>query len=162
MQPNSKLPRRGLVAIVGAAAAAGLLAFIPTQEGTKLTTYRDPVGVLTYCTGATENAIWGKTYTIAQCQAQLDADLSKHAEGVMDCMHVPLSVGQRIAFVDVAYNVGVYAFCNSHMAKATNAGYPDTGCDALLNWNKAGGKVLPGLTKRREIEREYCLGIRKP
>lgn len=159
---DSKLPRRGLVAIVGAAAAAGLLAFVPTQEGTVLHTYRDPVGVLTYCTGATEDAVWGKTYTPAECKAQLDVDLAKHAEGVMACMHVPLTDGQRIAFVDIAYNVGTAGFCGSSIARKTNSGDKVGGCNALLAWDKAGGHVLPGLTKRRQIEREYCLGTRKP
>ncbi len=154
--------KRGLVAIIGAVAAGALYMFVPTQEGTKLQTYRDPVGILTYCTGATENAVWGKTYTPDECKAQLDADLARHAEGVMACIHVPMTDGQRIAYVDAAYNIGVTAFCNSSMARLTNAGKPQGGCDALLMWDKAGGHVLAGLTKRRRIEREYCLGVRKP
>ncbi len=155
-------PKRGLVAIIGASAAAALYMLVPQQEGYKPTTYKDPVGILTYCTGATENAVWGKTYTTEECRAQLDKDLSEAAEGVMACIKVPLNVGQRVAYVDAAYNIGVGAFCGSSMARATNAGHDASGCDALVMWNKAGGKVLPGLTKRRAIEREYCLGTRKP
>ncbi len=68
-----KRPTRPLAVIVGTAAAAGLLALVPKFEGTKLTTYRDPIGVLTYCTGATEDAAWGKTYSPAECREQLDS-----------------------------------------------------------------------------------------
>jgi len=151
------VPSKGLVAIVGTAAAAGLLAFVPKQEGTVNTTYQDIGGVLTYCTGATENAIWGKTYTNEECKAQLDKDLARHAEGVMSCVHVPLTDGQKIAFVDAAYNIGVGAFCGSSMARKANAGDMQGACDSLMLWNKAGGKVVNGLTTRRQKERELCL-----
>lgn len=151
------VPSKGLVAIVGAVAASGLMLLVPAQEGTVNKTYRDIGGVLTYCTGATENAIWGKTYTNDECKAQLDKDLARHAEGVMSCVHAPLTDGQKIAFVDAAYNIGVSAFCGSSMAKKANAGDMQGACDSLLLWNKAGGKVVNGLTTRRQKERELCL-----
>lgn len=150
--------RAGLASIVGAAAAAVLLAFTPKFEGTKLTTYRDLGGVLTYCTGATENAMRGKTYTPAECQAQLERDLERHAAGVARCVPMNrLTAGQRVAFVDAAYNIGVSAFCGSSMARRTNAGDIAGACDALLMWNKVGGKEVRGLTLRRQKERELCL-----
>lgn len=134
--PNSPAQRRGLAAIVGAAAAAALYVFTPAQEGRELTTYRDIAGVLTYCDGATENAIWGKTYTPAECNAQLDRDLARHAEGINACMPMSrLTVGQRIAFVDTAYNVGVANFCGSSMARRANAGDLLGSCMALFEWN---------------------------
>ena len=148
----------GLAGIVGAAAAAALLIFTPNFEGTKLTTYRDLGGVLTYCTGATENAMWGKTYTPAECRAQLERDLERHAAGVARCVPMNrLTAGQRVAFVDAAYNIGVPAFCGSSMARRTNAGDIAGACDALLMWNKVGGKEVRGLTLRRQKERELCL-----
>ena len=150
--------RAGLASIVGASVAAALLAFTPKFEGTKLTTYRDLGGVLTYCTGATENAMWGKTYTPAECQAQLERDLERHAAGVARCVPMSrLTAGQRVAFVDAAYNIGVPAFCGSSMARRTNAGDIVGACDALLMWNKVGGKEVRGLTLRRQKERELCL-----
>jgi len=150
--------RRGLVALVGAVAASALLAFTPTFEGTKLTTYRDLGGVLTYCTGATEDAQWGKAYTPAQCQAQLDRDLERHAAGIARCIPLArLTDGQKVAFVDAAYNIGVGAFCGSSMARRTNAGDMAGACDALLMWDKVGGKPVRGLTRRRQAERELCL-----
>lgn len=176
--------RAGLAGIVGAVAAGALLVLTPRFEGTELTTYRDLGGVLTYCTGATENAQWGKTYTPEQCRAQLDRDLERHAAGIARC--VPLASmtdGQKVAFVDAAYNIGVGNFCGSSMARRANAGDLVGACDALLAWNKvkvwrpvigpdgkpvkdANGKVVMhqvleevrGLTRRRKAERELCLG----
>lgn len=149
--------RRSLAAIIGGLAAAGVLALTPVFEGTELRTYKDIGGVLSYCTGATENAQWGKVYTQAECKAQLDRDLARHAEGMMACVKVPMTDGQRIAFTDTAYNVGVAAFCGSSMARKTNAGDAIGGCNALLMWNKVGGKEVRGLTRRREAAREICL-----
>lgn len=147
----------GLAGIVGAAAAGLLLAFTPAQEGRMLTTYRDLGGVLTYCDGATENAMWGATYTPAQCNAQLDRDLERHAAGIARCVPMGrLTDGQRVAFVDAAYNIGVPAFCGSSMARRANAGDIAGACDALLLWNKVGGREVAGLTKRRQRERELC------
>lgn len=148
-----------LAAIVGTAVAAGLLAFTPKWEGTKLTTYRDIGGVLTYCTGATENAQWGKTYTLQECRDQLDADLAKHAQGIKGCLSWDkLTNGQKIAFVDAAYNIGTAAFCGSSMARRANAGDVAGSCAALMMWNRVDGREVLGLTRRRAAERAICEG----
>jgi len=158
MVKGATTQRRGLVALVGAVAAAGLLALTPKFEGTELTTYRDIGGVLTYCTGATEDAQWGRTYTPEQCRAQLDRDLERHAAGIARCVPLArMTDGQKVAFVDAAYNIGVGAFCGSSMARRTNAGDMVGACNALLMWNKVGGKEVRGLTRRRQAERELCL-----
>lgn len=154
---RTQQPKRGLAAIVGCAAAACLYIVTPAQEGTVTRTYRDVGGVLTYCTGATENAQWGKTYTPEECRAQLDRDLARHAEGVMACTHAPLTDGQKAAYVDFAFNVGVAAYCGSTVARKANAGDRAGSCDALLMWNKVNGVAVRGLTNRRQIERNICL-----
>lgn len=154
----TKQSRRGLAAIVGAMAASALLLFTPVQEGRVLTTYRDIGGVFTYCDGATENAQWGKTYTPAECNAQLDRDLERHAAGVAKCVPMDrLTVGQRVAFVDVTYNIGIAAFCGSSMARRANTGDMVGACNALLLWNKVAGREVAGLTKRRQRERDLCM-----
>jgi len=152
-----KPTRRGLIAIVGTVAAAALLAFTPVQEGRVLKTYRDIGGVLTYCDGATENAQAGRAYTPAECDAQLDRDLERHAAGIAKCVPMDrLTDGQKVAFVDAAFNIGVSAFCGSSMARKAMAGDMAGACDALLLWNRAGGREVAGLTKRRQRERELC------
>ena len=158
MAERATIQRRGLVGLVGAVAATALLSFTPAFEGTELSTYRDMGGVLTYCTGATESAALGKSYTPAQCRAQLDRDLERHAVGIAACIPLArLTDGQKVAFVDVAYNIGVSGFCGSSMARRTNAGDMVGACNALLMWNKVGGKEVRGLTRRRQAERELCL-----
>jgi lysozyme len=148
----------GLAGVVGAVATAALLLFTPAQEGRVLKTYRDIGGVLTYCDGATEKAQDGKTYTPAECDVQLDRDLARHASGIAKCIPLDrLTAGQKVAFVDAAYNIGVSAFCGSTMARRVNAGDVVGACDALLLWNRAGGKEVLGLTRRRQRERELCL-----
>lgn len=152
------MPRgRPLAAIIGAGAAAAVLALTSQWEGTKLATYRDLGGVLTYCTGATEDAQWGRTYTPAQCRAQLDRDLARHAEGMMACIKVPMTEGQRVAYTDITYNIGVAGFCGSSMARRTNAGDAPGGCNALLMWDKVGGRQVRGLTLRRQAEHTICM-----
>lgn len=150
--------RKGLAAIVGAATAACLYVFTPPFEGTVQKTYKDIAGVLTYCTGATENAQWGKTYTLEECRAQLDRDLARHAEGISKCVDLgKMTDGQKVAFVDAAYNIGVTNFCGSSMAHRANAGDMVGACDALLKWDKVSGKPIAGLTRRRKAEQEICL-----
>jgi len=155
---QSKMRRRGLLAVVGAVAATVLLAFTPAQEGRVLKTYRDIGGVLTYCDGATENAQAGKTYTPAECDVQLDRDLERHAAGIAKCVPMErLTDGQKVAFVDAAFNIGVPAFCGSSMARRANAGDMVGACEALLMWNRAAGREVAGLTRRRQRERELCM-----
>lgn len=150
--------KKTLAAILGSTtAAAALYGLTPSYEGTVYKTYRDVGGVLTYCTGATENAQFGKTYSKDECVAQLDRDLARHAEGMLSCIHVPLTEGQKIAFTDFTFNVGVGAFCGSSVARKANAGDVVGSCDALLMWNKVKGEVVNGLTRRRIEERKICL-----
>jgi len=64
------------------------------------------------------------------------------------------------AYVSLAYNIGYAGFCKSTIVKRLKQRPPDyTGaCEAILLWNKAGGKVMPGLVKRREAEYQQCRG----
>lgn len=152
-------PSAKLIAIVGASAAAILTATVPQHEGVKLTGYRDPVGIATSCVGHTgADAVVGKSYTVDECQTTLNADLEKHAAGVMACIHKPMTDGEKAAFSSFAFNVGVAKFCGSGMARKANAGDMKGACAELSKWVYAGNKVLPGLVKRRADERAICEG----
>lgn len=152
-----KKNRKPLAAIVGVSAAAALFYLTPSFEGTVYKTYKDLGGVLTYCTGATEDAQWGKTYTQEECKAQLDYDLARHAEGMMQCVKVELTEGQKVAFVDLTFNIGVGNFCRSTVARKANQGDVKGSCEAIMMWNKVQGKEIRGLTRRRIAERDICL-----
>ena len=70
---------------------------------------------------------------------------------------VPLSQNQFDALVSFAYNIGNGNLQNSTLLKKLNSGDYQGASNEFLRWNKAGGKVLNGLTKRREKERALFL-----
>lgn len=145
-----------LIAKIGAAAAALVIPVVAYYEGKVNRTYVDPVGVLTSCYGHTGSELKpGQTFTDAQCLAQLEADLVKHAVA-LDCVRYPLTDGQKAAFLSFAFNVGNGAFCNSTLVRKANAGDMSGACAELSRWTVAGGKELPGLVKRRAAERALC------
>ncbi|VTU25394.1 Lysozyme RrrD [Variovorax sp. PBS-H4] len=147
-----------LAAKIGFGAAAVAVAFVATHEGTILRAYRDPIGIITACTGHVDaNLRMGTTYTTAQCQEMLYVDLVKHADD-LDCVRVPLTDGQKVALLSFTFNVGARNFCGSTLVKKANAGAQALEwCAELNRWTYAGGKQLPGLVKRREAEYGLCM-----
>jgi lysozyme len=149
--------KKSLTALVGAGAAGILVTFVPQFEGMILRGYKDPIGIVTACAGHTKTAVFGRAYTLEECNTLLDQDLASHAAGTMKCITVPTSVGERAAYVSFAYNVGTGAFCKSTLVRKLNAGDRVGACNELLRWTKAGGKELKGLVRRRQAELELCL-----
>ena len=145
-----------LIATIGGAAMVLAVPLVQKYEGTLLRSYRDPVGIVTACTGHTGPELkMGQTYTRQQCEDMLYKDLAKHADALA-CVSQPLTDGQRAAFVSFAFNVGEGAFCGSTLVRKANAGDIDGACAELSRWTYAGGKQLPGLIKRRAAERQLC------
>lgn len=157
-------PKARLVALVGSLAAGLLLTNTPKLEGVVLRGYRDPIGVVTACSGHTKTAVLGRPYTPAECEQLLATDLVEHAEPVLAC--TPGLKGhpyQLAAAVSFAFNVGAANYCGSATAKRFNAGQWAGACKAMNEsdkgapqWVTAGGVVLPGLVNRRRIERALC------
>lgn len=144
------------IAIVGAGAAALAVPLVQHFEGTVFSTYRDPVGIITACTGHTGSELkMGQTYTREQCEEMLYKDLAKHADALI-CVRVPLTDGQRAAFLSFAFNVGDDAFCRSTLVRKANVGDINGACAELSRWTYASGKQLPGLVRRRAAERQLC------
>lgn len=126
---------------------------VKASEGVRLKAYRDPVGVLTIGYGHTGTDVYeGQTISEGEA-AQLLMDDVKFAEvGVKAYVLVPISQNQFDALVDFTFNLGVGALRSSTLLKKLNAGdYVGAGRE-FFRWDKAGGKVLPGLTKRRAAE----------
>ena len=147
-----------LIAAIGAAATALVVPLVAKYEGTVLRTYRDPIGIITACTGHTGPELrMGQTFTRQQCEAMLYQDLAQHAD-VLGCIRQPLTDGQRAAFLSFAFNVGEGAFCQSTLVRKANAGDLQGACAELSRWTYAGGKQLPGLVQRRAAERQLCEG----
>lgn len=159
--PKAKLPAKTLAGVIGAAAALIVVPFVDGWESggkPRLVAYQDIVGVWTICGGETLDVRPGMTETLAGCKAREEAALIRHAEPVLAC--TPVLRGhpnQLSASVSLAYNIGTRGYCGSTVARRFNVGNWRGACDAFLMWNKAGGKVVRGLDRRRRAERDLCL-----
>ena len=76
---------------------------------------------------------------------------------VLSLVKMPLTQNQFDALVSFAYNVGLGAFRDSTLLKLLNAGDIDNASKQFERWNKAGGKVSNGLTRRRNAEKALFL-----
>ena len=149
---SSKAAAGGVLAVLLAA-----IAFIAPWEGLSTRPYRDVVGVLTWCYGETRGTPQAE-YTQAECAAMLATGVGQFYDGLTRCVHKPLTQGQAVALTSWAYNVGLTAACGSTLVRKLNAGAPASEwCAELLRWDKAGGKTVRGLTRRREAEYRECI-----
>jgi lysozyme len=126
---------------------------IKDYEGVRLKAYDDGVGVWTIGVGHIKGVKRGDEITMAQVDEFLRADLAEAEKAVNARVVVPLAQGQFDALVSFVFNLGGGAFIASTLLKKLNAGDYDAAADEFLRWNKAGGRVLAGLTKRRISER---------
>lgn len=99
----------------------------------------------------------GMTITEAQATGYLDAAVTKFAHHVTAALMCVPTDNQFGAMVSLAYNIGPGAFAKSSICRKFNAGDIQGAADAFLLWNKAGGKVLTGLVRRRYAERALFL-----
>ncbi|HBN1092008.1 TPA: lysozyme [Enterobacter cloacae] len=139
------------------------IALIKQFEGCKLTAYQDSVGVWTIGYGWTQ-PVDGKPIragmTIKQETAErlLKTGLVSYESDVSRLVKVGLTQGQFDALVSFTYNLGARSLSTSTLLRKLNAGDYAGAADEFLRWNKAGGKVPNGLTRRREAERDLFLG----
>lgn len=132
------------------------LEMIKCFEGCRLQAYKCPAGVWTIGYGHTAGVKQGQVITQAQADEFLISDCQKFADYVDNPAYVPITKGlnnnQRDALISFAYNCGagsLRTLCKGRTAAQI--------AEAMLLYNKAGGKVLAGLTKRRKAERELFL-----
>ena len=123
-------------------------------EGCKLTAYQDSVGVWTIGYGHTKGVYDGMTITQDQAEQMLLSALEEYEGYIENMVTVPLTQNQFDALVVWVYNLGPTNFKNSTLLKELNAGNYNAAGQEITRWNKAGGKVLAGLVKRREAEAE--------
>jgi len=158
-----KFTRRHAVAGASLAAVLAIVTpFVGGFEGLRLHVYPDVGGVATYCYGETQHPQPGHVYTKAECDSILSRRLAEFDTGVRRCIPGPLPVKVEAAFTSTAYNIGLGAFCGSTLARKANVGDLTGACNELPRWNRAAGRVLPGLTVRRGEEQKLCLeGVRE-
>ena len=104
---------------------------------------------------------WDRILTMAEVDALLASDLGKFERGVARlCPAAVNSQGIFDALVSFSFNVGLGNLQRSGLRMKTNRGEYETAAEEFMKWTKAGGRVLPGLVKRRNDERAmYLSGI---
>jgi lysozyme len=135
------------------------LALIKASEGLRLSTYLDAVGKPTIGYGHLIRP--GETFNgpISQQQAEalLRKDLSDTEQGIAKAVRVSITQGQFDALASFVFNLGAGRLRSSTLLRKLNAGDYAGAADQFLLWDKAGGKPLKGLTKRRQAERKLFL-----
>ena len=140
------------------------LALIKSFEGFSAKPYLCPAGVPTIGYGATyypdgkKVTMRDKPVSEADATAMLRSMLVQYENGVERYVQVPITQGQFDALVSFAYNLGLAALKGSTLLRLVNERNYVGAAAQFSRWNKAGGKVLPGLTRRREAERKLFVG----
>lgn len=157
MQLSDRARRRAIAATIAVAVAAPC-------EGIRQLAYYDPPGILTVCEGHTgKDVIKNHVYSLKECGQFMTADMAK-AVAIVDTCVPDLPPTVLAAFSDAVFNMGPTIACDrEHSTAARLLGLRRLreACEQLLRWDKAkiaGVLVsLPGLSKRRRIERDLCI-----
>ena len=122
-------------------------------EGCELKAYQDSVGVWTIGYGHTKGIYEGIEISQLEAEKMLKDELEGEYEGyINDIPDVPLEQCQFDALVCWVYNLGPTNLKTSTLRKVLNKGAYDDVPEQMKRWNKANGKVLKGLVRRRDSE----------
>jgi lysozyme len=141
---------------------------VKSFEGLSLKPYADIAGLptigygATYYEDGTKVSLNDPLISQDRAIALLAYHLNEHASGVEAIVSLQINDNQFGALVSFAYNVGVNALKKSTLLKLVNSGDITGASDEFLKWNKAGGKPVAGLTRRRQAERSLFLQSSAP
>ena len=135
-------------------------------EGLSLKPYLDAVNIPTIGYGSTyyrdvkKVTLNDKTISQDEANSLLEHIVNRDfADKIFPSIKVKVSQNQFDAMVSLAYNIGAGAFLKSTLLKKVNAGDFVGAGEEFLRWNKAGGKEVLGLTKRRQREKQLFLSL---
>ena len=128
------------------------IALIQEFEGYSSTAYQDPIGIWTIGYGFIEGVKKGDRITKEQATERLKRELVKYEQAVVNAAGLNLNQNEFDALVCFAFNIGTEGMKKSSVIKAHRRGDKQAAARAFALWNKAGGKVWPGLTRRRAAE----------
>lgn len=133
--------------------------FIEKWEGCRLTAYVCPAGIWTIGIGHTKDVTEHDEITYEQARELLRQDVEEVKRGLAPFVNVPVTEGQFIALLSLAFNVGAgYVVHNCpRLMRALNAGDCEACANEFLDIVKANGVTLPGLVKRRREEAKLFL-----
>ena len=135
------------------------LPLVKRWEGCKLSAYLCPANVWTVGYGATGPDVrQGVVWTQEKAESRLRSDLSGFGARVDALVLVDLSAPQMASLAALAYNIGINAFRASTLLRKLNAGDYAGAAKEFDKWIRGGGRVLPGLVKRRADERALFEG----
>lgn len=134
------------------------LDLIKSFEGLELKAYKDSVGVLTIGWGSTGSHVkQGMVITKEQAEELLKQDVSRFEKGVTELVKAPLNQNQFDALVSFSFNLGLGNLKSSTLLRKLNSLDYSGAANEFTRWNKADGRVLNGLTRRREAEKKLFL-----
>ena len=128
------------------------LDLIKKFEGCELKAYQDSVGVWTIGYGHTKGVEEGQEITQDEAEDMLASELDEYEGYIRDMVECDLEQCQFDALVAWVYNLGPTNLRSSTMLKRLNKKDFDDVPNQIKRWDKAGGKVLAGLVRRREAE----------
>lgn len=124
---------------------------IKSFEGCKLQAYKDPVGVWTIGYGHIKNVYEGMLITMHEADSMFIEEIKEY-EGYINKIQVVLKQYEFDALVSWVYNLGPANLISSTLLKRLKSGDFWDIPYQIRRWNKAGGIVLLGLTRRRKAE----------
>ena len=128
------------------------LALIKKFEGCELEAYKCAAGVWTIGYGSTKGVKEGDSITQEEADNLLLHEMHEYEGYVNDLVEVDLEQNQFDALVSWVFNLGPANLKASTLLKVLNAKDYEGVPAQIKRWNKAGGKVLQGLIRRREAE----------
>lgn len=141
------------------------LSIIRKFEGLRIKAYPDPatggepwtIGYGTTSSAGVGKVKKGMVITEVQAESMLVRSLENYEKAVLKALVKTPTQHQFDALVSFAYNVGPLNMSRSSVVKYLNAGDVEKAAGAFMLWNKAAGRVMPGLTRRRAAERDLFL-----
>ena len=135
------------------------LELIKDFEGCELEAYKCAAGVWTIGYGHTKDVEKGDTWSQEKAEHMLSKELEDEYEHYVNSLvTVPMNQCQFDALVSWVYNLGPANLKKSSMLRVLNEGKYDEVPAQIKRWNKAGGKILDGLIRRRQAEAEMFEG----
>ena len=128
------------------------LGLIKKFEGCELNSYKCAAGVWTIGYGSTHGIEEGMSISKSRAEELLLEDISEFEDHVMNNVKVSLNQNQFDAMVSWTFNLGAGNLKSSTLLKVLNGNDYEDVPEQIKRWNKAGGKVLEGLIRRREAE----------